>query len=234
MSSEGNPGSRVALGPSDWNVIVTLAEPTFRIARKLLARWGRLQRTEHYNVATMAVGDPASFLREFGAAVDQSPGIVNAMSHVAPFERLFEFKDATEFEAKAREIAITCVPPLIGKLFHVRLHRITPTEERFLDEALLEALTTAGAGGRMDEGNTACDALHPARRRARARGGCAGVGSRIFRRTVPRRAAGRAHNDRRGRRMPAWRSLSGLRSRYEVERGRSLGLAGAVREGQSL
>jgi hypothetical protein len=156
MSSEGNPGSRVALGPSDWNVIVTLAEPTFRIARKLLARWGRLQRTEHYNVATMAVGDPASFLREFGAAVDQSPGILNAMSHVAPFERLFEFKDATEFEAKAREIAITCVAPLIGKLFHVRLHRrglkgtiSTPTEERFLDEALLEALTTAGAGGRI-------------------------------------------------------------------------------------
>ena len=25
----------------DWNVIVTLSEPTFRIARNLLAKWGR-------------------------------------------------------------------------------------------------------------------------------------------------------------------------------------------------
>jgi hypothetical protein len=37
----------------DWNVIVTLSEPTFRIARNLLARWGRLRRTEYHNVAVM-------------------------------------------------------------------------------------------------------------------------------------------------------------------------------------
>ena len=47
----------------DWNVIVTLSEPTFRIARKLLARWGRLRHTEYHNVEVMAVADPVLFFR---------------------------------------------------------------------------------------------------------------------------------------------------------------------------
>ena len=55
MSSEIIPEA-----PAGWNVLVTLAEPTYRAARNLLARWGRLQRTEYYNVATMAVVDLAA------------------------------------------------------------------------------------------------------------------------------------------------------------------------------
>jgi tRNA(Ser,Leu) C12 N-acetylase TAN1 len=156
MSSEINPVGQSERPPADWNVLVTLAEPTYRAARNLLARWGRLKRTEYYNVATIAVADTASFLQEFGAAVERSPGILNAMSHVVPFEHLFEFKDAAEFETKAREIALTYVPRLIGKSFHVRLHRrglkgtiSTPTEERFLDEAMLGALAAAGSPGRI-------------------------------------------------------------------------------------
>ena len=154
MSGEISPVGQSV--PSDWNVIVTLAEPTFRIARKLLARWGQLRRTDYYNVAVMAVANAASFLREFSAAVTESPGILNAMSHVVPFEHMFEFKDAAEFEAKSREIALSYVPKLAGKSFHVRLHRrglkgtiSTPAEERFLDEALLAALAAAGSPGRI-------------------------------------------------------------------------------------
>lgn len=93
-------------------MLVTLAEPTYRPARNLLSRWGRLQRTDYYNVATMAVADPAAFLREFGAAVEQSPGILNAVSHVVPFEHMFDFKDPGEFETKAREVALSYVPQL--------------------------------------------------------------------------------------------------------------------------
>lgn len=140
----------------DWNVIVTLSEPTFRIARNLLARWGRLRRTEYHNVAVMAVADTATFLREFAAAVEESPGILNAMSHVVPFEHVFTFKDAAEFEAKSREIALSYAPLLAGKSFHVRLHRrglkgiiSTPGEERFLDDVLLDALAAAGNPGRI-------------------------------------------------------------------------------------
>lgn len=140
----------------DWNVIVTLSEPTFRIARKLLSRWGRLRRTEYYNVAVMAVTDTAAFLQEFAAAVDEEPGILNAMSHVVPFEHMFTFKDATEFEAKSREVVLSYAPQLAGKSFHVRLRRrglkgtiSTPGEEHFLDDVLLGALATAGNSGRI-------------------------------------------------------------------------------------
>jgi tRNA(Ser,Leu) C12 N-acetylase TAN1 len=156
MSGEISPGGHAESGPLDWNVIVTLAEPTFRIARRLLARWGPLRRTEYFNVAVMTVADPAVFLREFSAAIAESPGILNAISHVLPFEHVFEFKDAAEFERRAREIALSYVPRLAGKSFHVRLHRrglkgeiSTPTEERFLDEVLLEALVAAGNPGRI-------------------------------------------------------------------------------------
>jgi hypothetical protein len=140
----------------DWNVIVTLSEPTFRIARNLLARWGRLQRTEYHNVAVMAVADAAAFLQQFAAAVDEEPGILNAMSHVVPFAHMFTFKDAAEFEAKSREIALSYAPQLAGKSFHVRLRRrglrgtiSTPGEERFLDDAVLGALAAAGNPGRI-------------------------------------------------------------------------------------
>jgi tRNA(Ser,Leu) C12 N-acetylase TAN1 len=140
----------------DWNVIVTLSEPTFRIARNLLARWGRLRRTDYHNVAVMTVRDTALFLQEFVAAVGESPGILNAMSRVVPFEHVFTFKDAAEFEAKSREIALSYAPRLAGKSFHVRLHRrglkgiiSTPGEERFLDDVLLGALAATGNPGRI-------------------------------------------------------------------------------------
>ena len=157
MSGETSPvpvGAQ-SEGP-DWNVIVTLSEPTFHLARKLLSRWGRLRGTDYHNVAVMAVPDTGLFLKEFAAAVAESPGILNAMSHVVPLEHVFRFKDAAEFEAKSREIALSYVPRLAGKAFHVRLHRrglkgiiSTPAEERFLDDTLLDALAAAGTPGRI-------------------------------------------------------------------------------------
>jgi hypothetical protein len=119
--SEIYPTPEAKSAVPDWNVIVTLSEPTFRIARNLLAKWGRLRRTEYHNVAVMTVTDTTAFLQEFAAAVDKEPGILNAMSHVVPFENVFTFKDATEFEAKSREIALSYAPRLAGKSFHVRL-----------------------------------------------------------------------------------------------------------------
>jgi tRNA(Ser,Leu) C12 N-acetylase TAN1 len=141
---------------ADWNVIVTLSEPTFRIARSLLSRWGHLRRTEHHNVAVMMVRDVAAFLREFAAAVEETPGILNAMSHVVPFEQVFAFGNAAEFEQKSREIALSYISRLADKSFHVRLRRrglkgiiSTPEEERFLDDVLLDALAAAGHAGRI-------------------------------------------------------------------------------------
>lgn len=156
MSGEISPVYDVRSEVPDWNVIVTLSEPTFRIARKLLARWGRLRPTEYHNVAVMAVKDTGAFLREFATALDEEPGILNAMSHVVPLEHVFTFKDPAEFEATSREIALSYAPRLAGKSFHVRLRRrglkgtiSTPGEERFLDDVLLEALAAAGNPGRI-------------------------------------------------------------------------------------
>jgi len=156
MLSDISPVPNAGPAFPDWNVIVTLSEPTFRIARGMLARWGQLRRTEDHNVAVMTVANTAVFLQEFAAAVEESPGILNAMSHVVPFEHVFTFKDAAEFEAKLREIALSYASRLGGKSFHVRLRRrglkrtiSTPGEERFLDDVLLGALAAAGNPGRI-------------------------------------------------------------------------------------
>jgi tRNA(Ser,Leu) C12 N-acetylase TAN1 len=156
MVGESGSVSGVESAVPDWNVTVTLAEPTFRSARNLLARWGRLRRTAYFNVAVMKVRDPATFFEEFADVVNETPGILNAMSHVVPFEHMFAFKGASEFEAKLRDIVLSYGPQLAGKSFHVRLRRrglkgiiSSLEEERFLDDFLLEALAAAGKPGRI-------------------------------------------------------------------------------------
>jgi tRNA(Ser,Leu) C12 N-acetylase TAN1 len=138
---------------ADWNVIVTLPEATFREARNLLRRWGVIHRTAYFHVLTLTVDDVETFLAEIAKAIEESPGILNFVSHVIPAQRTFDFDSVEEFEAKARDIAILWAPVLAGKSFHVRLHRrgfkgklSTAKEERFLDETLLDAL---GAPGRI-------------------------------------------------------------------------------------
>jgi len=140
----------------DWNVIVTLPEATFREARRFLRRWGEVQRTGYFHVLTLTVEDVESFLTEVGKAVEEKPGTLNILSHIIPAQQTFNFASAEEFEGKARDIAILWAPMLAGMSFHVRLHRrgfkgrlSTLKEERFLDEALLDALDALGRPGRV-------------------------------------------------------------------------------------
>jgi len=146
-TSAGTPG---------WNVIVTLPEATAPQARRALRRWGTLHRTGYFNVLVTAVTDPDRFLRELGEAVAATPGILNFIAHVFPAQQTFDFATVEEFEKKARDAALARAPLLAGKRFHVRLHRrglkgilSTPNEERFLDEALLQALSSAGTPGHI-------------------------------------------------------------------------------------
>jgi tRNA(Ser,Leu) C12 N-acetylase TAN1 len=140
----------------EWNVVVTLPEATFREARKFLRRCGEVYRTGHFHVLAMRVDDPEALPAEIANAAEAAPGIFNTVSHVIPAQRCFDFTTAEEFEAKARNVAVLWAPRLAGKSFHVRLHRrgfkgtwSTPKEERFLDEALLDALEAAGAPGHI-------------------------------------------------------------------------------------
>lgn len=140
----------------DWNVVVTVPEQSIQEARRRLRRWGKVARTGYYNVLALTVEDPRRFLAEFASAIDETPGLLNFVSHVIPAQRTFDFRDAAEFESRAREVVLGWVPNLAGTSFHVRLHRrgfkatlSTPHEERFLDDALLAALSSAGTPGRI-------------------------------------------------------------------------------------
>ena len=141
----------------DWNVIVTLPENTYREARSLLAKWGKVRRTGYFNVLAVKVPDPSKFLDEFVEAVQEMPGIGNIVSHVMPAQAVFDFRTAAEFEELARQVVLGWIGRLANKRFHVRLHRrgfkgalSTPLEERFLDEALLASLEGTGAPGRIE------------------------------------------------------------------------------------
>ncbi len=149
-------GEKSAAATPGWNVIVTLAEATAPQARRIMRRWGRMYHAPYFHVLVMAVADPDAFMRELGDVVAETPGVLNFIAHVFPAQRAFDFATVAEFEEKARELALAWVPLLAGKRFHVRLHRrglkgilSTPKEERFLDEALLEALSAAGTPGHI-------------------------------------------------------------------------------------
>lgn len=141
---------------TDWNVLVTLPEDTFREARRMLSRWGRVAPTGYYNVLVMHVADPGAFLAGFAAAVAETPGLLNFVSHVVPAQKTFLFDSSEAFEREARTIALGWLPDLAGTSFYVRLHRrgfkgiiSTQPEERFLDAVLLTALADAGTPGRI-------------------------------------------------------------------------------------
>jgi tRNA(Ser,Leu) C12 N-acetylase TAN1 len=140
----------------DWNVVVTTRDGGFRRAIRFLGQLGLVDRTGMFNVLVMKVADVRMFLEDLRARWAESAAAPAAISRVTPVTRTFEFATPEEFEAKARGAALAFVPALAGKAFHVRFHRrghkgvlSTPTEERFLDDALLEALRVAGTPGRI-------------------------------------------------------------------------------------
>ena len=109
--------------PADWNVLVTLPENTFREARRMLSRWGRIEPTGYYNVLVMHVADPDIFLADFAAAVAETPGLLNFVSHVVPVQQSFPFDSSETFEREARGVALGWLADLAGASFYVRLHR---------------------------------------------------------------------------------------------------------------
>jgi len=142
----------------DWNVVVTLyqEERAIRRACRILRNLGEAAMTEFHNVLVMRVENIDGFVRDLSAMIDAEPGILNDISRVIGCSNTFDFADSKEFEAKARETALSWAPRLPGRSFFVRLHRrglksslASPVEERFLDEALLAALESAGSPGRV-------------------------------------------------------------------------------------
>lgn len=140
----------------DWNVIISVHADGYTRARHLLQRFGPVYHTDYYNVLVMKVDDIHRLLEDLRDRLLEDPTIPAAIARVMPVSRCFEFQSHEDFEARAREAALAWVPDLAHKSFHVRLHRrgladqlSKPEEERFLDEALMEALERGGTPGRI-------------------------------------------------------------------------------------
>jgi len=140
----------------DWNVVVSVYEEGYKHALRLLQPFGRVARTDYYNVLVMKVDDISAFIDRLAALVAETPGVLNDISRVVPCEACFDYESADEFESKARDAALSWVPELAQSAFHVRMHRrgfkgrlSSQDEERFLDSVLLAALEEAGTPGRI-------------------------------------------------------------------------------------
>lgn len=140
----------------DWNVVISLHERQYGQAQKYLEKLGQMRRTAYFNVLVMQVEDIGQLLETLQQEVEEDPRLLTILSRVIPVTQAFPFQTVEEFEAKAREASLTFVPDLVGKTFHIRMHRrgfkgrlSSQDEERFLDEVLLEALTTRGHPGQI-------------------------------------------------------------------------------------
>jgi tRNA(Ser,Leu) C12 N-acetylase TAN1 len=114
-------------------------------------------RTSFYNVLTVQVENPHTFLSEFAAAVANTPHLLKVISRVVPAHHTFHFLTREEFEQKMRDILHAWLPELAGASFHVRIRRrggrkvLSPrAAERFLDDMLLRALEAQGTPGRIN------------------------------------------------------------------------------------
>jgi tRNA(Ser,Leu) C12 N-acetylase TAN1 len=140
----------------DWNVVVSIYQDGFRRAFRALQDFGQIERSPYYNVLVMQVEDPVGLLAAIERRTEENPALYDAISRVAPAMRSFEFRSAEEFKDRAKSILLEWSPRLVGRSFHVRLHRRgarhdlrTPDAERFLDDALLDATTLAGAPAKV-------------------------------------------------------------------------------------
>jgi tRNA(Ser,Leu) C12 N-acetylase TAN1 len=140
----------------DWNVVVTVHEEGFNRARRLLGRFGPVDRTDFFNILVMRVTDHRLLLEELREAAGRDPVSVSSLARVLPVDQTFSFQSPEEFDERARLAVCAWLPTLAGKSFHLRMHRrgfkgklSSIEEERFLDTYLLDALAMAGPPGRI-------------------------------------------------------------------------------------
>jgi len=153
---QAEAGSYVGTSVEPWNAIVTARGDRLPQARKVLRALGRVERTGFYNVLTMHVDDPEHLIDRLERLFAEHPAAVEAVAHVFPAERCFEFLSPAEFESKSRDVALAWVPRLAGKTLHVRVHRrgrkgtlVSPEAERAIADALLAAIDETGTPARV-------------------------------------------------------------------------------------
>ncbi len=138
----------------EWNVVITVFQDGFRHALRALRKLGEVDHGHFHNVLGMKVDDPMALLQALEQQIALEPALFDAISRVAPAMRTFEFHSVEEFKEKAKAAVLGWAPTLAGRSFHVRLHRRgfkheleSPQAEKYLGEALLDALAKQGTPG---------------------------------------------------------------------------------------
>ncbi|WP_455208877.1 hypothetical protein [Kaarinaea lacus] len=131
----------------DWNVVVTVQEHGFKQAREFLHEFGRVHKTEYFNVLVMQVNDVEQFLEDMRTAISVNARILEAIARIMPVTDCFMFQSPVEFEEKAQSVVEKWLALLSGKRFHVRMHRrgfkgrlSSQNEEKLLDSVILSSL----------------------------------------------------------------------------------------------
>ncbi|WP_455365308.1 hypothetical protein [Kaarinaea lacus] len=130
-----------------WNVVVTVQEHGFKQAREFLHEFGKINKTEYFNVLVMQVEDISEFLEAIRTAISIHTKILDAIARIMPVTDTFTFQTPEEFEEKAQRVVASWEAKLAGKRFHVRMHRrgfkgrmSSQIEERFLDSVIMKSL----------------------------------------------------------------------------------------------
>jgi hypothetical protein len=71
----------------------------------------------------MRADDPQGLLEDLEERAAREPDALAFLGRVVPVHLAFTFQSPEEFEAKAREAALTFLPELAAKGFHVRMYR---------------------------------------------------------------------------------------------------------------
>ncbi len=141
---------------NDWNILVSTYQGGYRRASRALRKLGVVENTPYHNVMAMSAADPMALLEVIERLTEEVPALYDAISRVAPANAVFHFDSGDELQRKAKEIVLQWAPRLSGCSFHVRLRRrgghreIHAHEvERYLDEALLDALAQTASPGKI-------------------------------------------------------------------------------------
>lgn len=142
----------------DWNVIVTAYdEEGYRVAKRLMSRFGQIDSTDYFNVLVMKVPNVDDFTEAIAELFEQIPGFPNEISRVVPAHATIDFQSPQEFNKRASAVVRDWSEKLAGKSFYIRLHRrgfkgriASPEAERFLDDAVLQRLRELDRPGRID------------------------------------------------------------------------------------
>lgn len=141
----------------DWNVIVKVQEHSFSRAYLLLEELGKVSQSDFENVLLLKVDSIYSFMDDFNRKLAKEPRLLKSFSRIVPLNTIFSFQSVTEFETKAKEIALSLLPNLADRSFYVDMHRLglkgqisSEVEEDFLDRTLLEELEKRGSSATVD------------------------------------------------------------------------------------